>query len=55
MAVIISATEARQKFFQLLRMVEDGEEVIITYQDSKGRFTITLQETNRTTKKQTLR
>ena len=43
----VTATEARQKFFTLLKLVEQGEEVIILRENkdhSITRFTITKRE-----------
>lgn len=38
---VISATQARAQFFDLLKMAEDGKEVIIVKRDSSKRFKLT--------------
>lgn len=40
--IIFNATEARQNFFNLLRMVEMGREAVIVKKDSQSRFKITM-------------
>lgn len=38
--IVFTATEARQNFFELLRMAEEGKEPIVTKKDSRTRFKI---------------
>lgn len=38
--IVFTATEARQNFFELLRMAEEGKEPIVVKKDSRTRFKI---------------
>jgi len=38
--IVFTATEARQNFFELLRMAEAGKEPIVMKKDSKVKFKI---------------
>ena len=42
--MVIAATQARQTFFKLLRMVERGKEVVIVSKHSNTRFILTLHK-----------
>ncbi len=41
--VTFNATEARQNFFRLLRLVEKGDEAVIVKQDQDLRFRLTVE------------
>jgi antitoxin (DNA-binding transcriptional repressor) of toxin-antitoxin stability system len=43
--MVVTAAEARKRFFELLRRVEKGEEIIVIYKTR--RFTITLADRGR--------
>ena len=40
--IVFTATEARQNFFELLRMVEEGKEPIVVKKDKNIRFKMTM-------------
>jgi len=40
--IVFTATEARQKFFELLRMAEEGKEPIVVKKDKNIRFKMTM-------------
>lgn len=40
--IIFTATEARQNFFELLRMAEEGKEPIVVKKDKNIRFKMTM-------------
>ena len=40
--IVFTATEARQNFFQLLRMVEDGKKPVIVKKDRNIKFRMTI-------------
>lgn len=44
MSKVFTATQARQKFFELLKRVEKGEDAIILKKDQQIRFRITLEK-----------
>lgn len=40
--IVFTATEARQNFFELLRMVEEGKEPIVVKKDKNIKFKMTM-------------
>ncbi|PIP63563.1 hypothetical protein CO165_01230 [Candidatus Roizmanbacteria bacterium CG_4_9_14_3_um_filter_33_18] len=40
--IVFTATEARQNFFELLRMAEEGKEPIVTRKNNSVRFKMTV-------------
>lgn len=52
--VTFNATEARQNFFQLLKLVEKGDEAIIVKKDQDLRFKIILDNKAKSTNKELL-
>lgn len=45
--IVFTATEARQNFFELLRMAEAGKEPIVVKKDSKIEFKIVKNQTKK--------